>query len=88
MLLTFATVTMASIDLGRWNTAIAISIAVCKALLVILYFMHARYSSRLVWLFIGAGFFWFVLLMALTFSDFASRNWVSLVEAPVCSRLC
>ena len=81
MLLTFATVTIASIDLGRWNTVLAITIAVCKALVVILYFMHVRYSSRLVWLFIAAGFFWFLLLIALTMGDFESRSWETTAQA-------
>ena len=76
--LTFLTVTVASIDLGRFNTLVAVSIAVVKALLVILYFMHLRYSSRLVWLFVGAGFFWLLLMIALTMSDFVSRNWLTL----------
>ena len=76
--LTALTVAVASIDLGRFNTSVAISIAVAKALLVILYFMHVRYSSRLVWLFVSAGFFWLLLLIGLTLSDFVSRDWLAL----------
>lgn len=80
LVLTFVTVEAASINLGQLNTVVAITIAVCKAVLVILYFMHVRYSSRLVWIFVGAGFFWLLLLIALTLSDFLSRGWISSVD--------
>ena len=75
--LTLITVLVASIDLGRLNTFIAITIAVCKALLVILYFMHVRYSSRLTWVVVGAGFFWLMILIGLTMSDYLTRNWLA-----------
>jgi cytochrome c oxidase subunit IV len=78
LLLTYATVKVATMDLGPLNTLVALSIAVFKAMLVLLYFMHLRYSSRLTWLFIGAGFFWLLLLIGLTFSDFVSRGWLPL----------
>src|SRR5437899_1133456 len=45
------------------------------ALLVILYFMHTRYSSRLTWVFAGAGFFWLMILIGGTMDDFLTRNW-------------
>jgi len=51
-------------------------IAACKALLVILFFMHVRYSSRLTWVFVGAGFFWLMILLALTLVDVLSRRWL------------
>ncbi len=76
IVLTFMTVKVAFIDLGWLNTFIAITIAVCKALLVILYFMHMRYSSRLIWLFVAVGVFWLLLLIGLTMSDFISRDWL------------
>jgi len=72
---TALTVFAAFQDLGRLNTPIAITIAVIKALLVILYFMHLRWSSRLTWLFAGAGFFWLLLLIGLTMADFDTRAW-------------
>jgi cytochrome c oxidase subunit IV len=74
MVLLAATVGFGSLDLGRWNAAIALAIAVIKAMLVILFFMHIRHSSRLTWIFAGAAFLWLGLLLALTMTDYASRN--------------
>ena len=74
--LTLITIWVAFIDLGRLNTFIAMTIAVCKALLVVLYFMHLRYSSRLTWVVAGAGLFWLAILMGLTLSDYLTRNWL------------
>ncbi len=72
---TGATVGAAYIDMGPLNTVVALSIAVVKALLVILYFMHVRYSSKLTWVFVAAGFFWFLILVAFTFADYDTRGW-------------
>jgi cytochrome c oxidase subunit IV len=74
--LTLLTVGVAFLDLGRLNTVIALTIAVGKALLVILFFMHVRYSHRLIWACVIAGFFWLVLLLALTMSDYLTRGWL------------
>jgi cytochrome c oxidase subunit 4 len=69
---------MAFIDLGAgWNTVVALAIAVGKALLVILYFMHLRYSDRLTWIFAGAGFFWLLILLGGTLDDFITRPQLS-----------
>jgi cytochrome c oxidase subunit 4 len=76
MVLTAATVWVATFDLGALNAIVALTIAVVKATLVVLYFMHVRYSSKLTWVFVGAGFFWLVILIAFTFSDYATRAWV------------
>ena len=77
MVLLALTVAVAYVDLGRTlNIIIAMTIAVVKATLVLLYFMHVRYSSRLTWIFVAAGFFWFLILVGLTFSDYASRGWL------------
>jgi cytochrome c oxidase subunit IV len=70
------TVGAAYLDLGPWGAVIALIIALIKALLVILYFMHVRYSHPLVWLFAGAGFLWLVILLAGTLQDYLSRGWV------------
>lgn len=79
MILTILTVVVARIDLGHGlNDVVALTIAVIKALLVVLYFMHVRYSSRLTWVFVGAGFFWLAILIVLTLSDYMTRNWISL----------
>jgi cytochrome c oxidase subunit IV len=73
--LTLTTTGIAFIDLGGgFNVTVALTIAVVKALLVILFFMHVRYSSRLTWVFVGAGFFWLAIMMALTFGDFLTRG--------------
>lgn len=77
MVLTVITVAIAVVDLGRLNTIVALTIAVIKALLVVLYFMHVRYSSKLTWAFVGAGLFWLIILIAFTLSDYMSRSWLS-----------
>ncbi len=76
LILTGITVGAAFLDLGPLNIVVAITIAVIKATLVILYFMHVRYSSRLTWVFVGAGFFWFLILIAFLFGDILSRGWL------------
>jgi cytochrome c oxidase subunit 4 len=58
------------------NVVAAMTIAVTKAVLIILYFMHVLYSSRLSWVWVGAGFFWLVIMFALTFSDYLTRGWL------------
>ena len=61
---------------GPLNAVVAMTIAVVKATLVILYFMHVRYSSRLIWLIISAALFWLAILFALTISDYWTRSWL------------
>ena len=78
MVLLAATAWVAEIDLGRFNVALALTIALVKALLVILYFMEVRYASRLSWIVAGAGFFWLLILIALTMSDILTRVPVTL----------
>jgi cytochrome c oxidase subunit 4 len=73
---TALTVWVAYFDLGPMNTVVAITIAVLKALLVLLYFMHLKYSSRLTWVFAAAGFVWLVLMIGLTLADFDTRGWI------------
>ena len=78
LLLTLSTTGMAFIDLGGdLNAVLAVAIAIVKALLVILFFMHVRYSSRLTWVFVGAGFFWLLILLTLTMTDPLARGWLS-----------
>ena len=76
MVLTAVTVAVAFVDLGPLNNVVALSIAVFKATLVVLYFMHVRYSTRLTWVFVGAGFFWLGIMIALTLSDYLTRGWL------------
>jgi len=61
-------------SLAPLNIIIAMTIAIVKAALVILYFMHVRYSSRIIWLFAGAGFFWLIILFTFILSDYFSRH--------------
>jgi len=77
LLLTLGTAGVAYVDLGgELNTIVALTIAFVKALLVMLFFMHLRYSSRLTWVFAGAGFFWLLILLTLTLADPFTRNWL------------
>jgi len=61
---------------GPLNAVVALTIAVVKASLVILYFMHVRYSPRLIWLVIGSALFWLAIMFALTISDYWTRTWL------------
>ncbi len=70
---TYLTWQVAYFDLGRLNTVAALGIAVFKAVLVALFFMHAKYSTRLTWVVIAAGLFWLVLLLGLTMTDYLTR---------------
>ena len=73
MALLVATIAIARFDLGSLNVVAALLIAVAKALLVILFFMHVRHNPRITWAFVLAGFFWLGILLTLTFTDYASR---------------
>ncbi len=61
---------------GQLNVIIALTIAVVKATLVVLYFMHVRYSSRLIWVVFTSAIFWLGILFALTLSDYWTRGWL------------
>lgn len=72
--LTLITTGIAFIDLGGvLNSAVALSIAILKAVLVVLFFMHVRYSSRATAVVLTAGVFWMVVLLVLTMSDYLTR---------------
>ncbi len=73
--LTITTVSVALIDLGPLNTVAALLIAAIKASLVILFFMHVRYSKPLIGLVVFASLLWLAILIVLTLSDFMSRHW-------------
>jgi len=75
MSLTVATWLIAFVNLGIFNPVVALSIAVIKAVLVILFFMHVRYSSKLTMVTVGAGFFWLLIMITLSLSDYLSRYW-------------
>ncbi|HEY8205228.1 MAG TPA: cytochrome C oxidase subunit IV family protein [Pyrinomonadaceae bacterium] len=61
---------------GPLNAVLALTIATIKATFVVLYFMHVRYSGRLVWLVIASALFWLAIMFALTISDYSSRGWL------------
>ena len=75
MILTGVTVAAAYVDLGRFNTVVALAIACFKALIVVLYFMHVKYSTRLIKLTVIAGLYWMGIMFALTLGDYLTRAW-------------
>ena len=75
MVLTLVTVWISSIDLGSLNTVAALAIAGFKATLVVLFFMHVKYSTRLTRLAVIGGLYWLGILLALTLSDYLTRSW-------------
>ena len=79
MVLTTVTVWVAFLDLKFLNVVVALSIAVLKATLVILYFMHVRYSSSLTQVIVVAGILWLLIMIVFTMSDYLTRGWDSLV---------
>ena len=74
--LTLLTVGVAYLDLGPMNVVAALGIAIGKALLVMLFFMHLRYSSRLTWVVAGAGVIWLAHLLIFTLADYLTRGWL------------
>ena len=72
---TCLTVQAAYFDLGSFNTVVAVGIAVIKATLVVLFFMHVKYSTRLTWAVVAGSLFWLGILLVLTFGDYLTRGW-------------
>lgn len=75
IVLLFLTWGAAQIDLGVLNVPIAVGIAAAKAILIILFFMHVKFSSRLTWIFASAAFVWISLMFFFTFIDYMTRHW-------------
>jgi cytochrome c oxidase subunit 4 len=75
MLCTYLTVQAAFIDLGALNTLVALGIAVFKATIVVLFFMHAKYSTKLTWAVVFGSIFWLGILLVLTYGDYLTRPW-------------
>jgi cytochrome c oxidase subunit 4 len=75
MLCTYLTVQIAFFDLGPLNVIAALAIAVFKATLVVLFFMHVKYSTKLTWAVVLGSVFWLGILLALTMSDYLTRAW-------------
>ena len=81
MALLLITWVVARVDLGPLNVVAALTIAVIKMLLVILFFMHVRHSPRLTWIFVAAGFIWLLIMIDLTLSDYFTRGRVRATDA-------
>jgi cytochrome c oxidase subunit 4 len=75
MILTILTVWVSRIDLGSLNTVVAMAIAIVKATVVILWFMHVIHSPRLTWIVVIAAFLWLAMMFVLFFADYATRGW-------------
>jgi cytochrome c oxidase subunit 4 len=74
--LTVITTAVAFVDLGAFSVVAALAIATCKMLLVALFFMHVRHSTRLTHLVLAGGLLWLGILILLTLGDFATRGLV------------
>jgi cytochrome c oxidase subunit 4 len=74
IVLTVLTTAVAFVDLGAFSVVAALGIACCKMLLVALFFMHLRHSTRLTRLVVAGGFVWFAILLAFTLADFVTRG--------------
>lgn len=78
MALLVATVVGSFLPLGPLHLPVALLIAAAKAVLIILYFMHVRYSNRLTWVFSSAAFVWLVILLVFSLADYFSRGWLDI----------
>ncbi len=76
MVLTVVTVWVSRIDLCSLNTTVAMAIAIVKATVVILWFMHVIHSPRLTWIVVLASFLWLAVMFVLFFADYSTRSWV------------
>ncbi len=74
---TAITVAVAFFDLGFFNNVVMLTIACTKALLVVLYFMHVRWGSRLTWVIAASGFVWLLIMFGFTLGDYLTRGWVA-----------
>jgi cytochrome c oxidase subunit 4 len=79
--LTALTTSMAYVDLGEWNTVVALIIACCKATLVVLFFMHLRWSTHLIRVVLLSALLWLAILISLTTTDFFSRDWTPIPKS-------
>jgi cytochrome c oxidase subunit IV len=73
---TVLTYLAALVDFGFFNNVVMLAIAVTKMLLVMLFFMGVRWSSRLTWVVAGSGFVFLLILFTITMSDYMTRGWV------------
>ena len=76
LILLGVTVGAAYVHLGWFNIAAAVTVAVLKAVIIILYFMHVRHSPKVVWIFVGAGFFWLGIIFVGTLTEYFTRAYM------------
>jgi cytochrome c oxidase subunit 4 len=76
LIMTATTTAVSAVDLGPWNTVVALGIAFFKATLVVLYFMHVKYSHGLTRIVLVSGLLWLVILIGITLADFMTRPWL------------
>jgi len=76
IVLTWVTAFVATVDLGRLNIYVALSIAIFKASIVVLFFMHVKYGSRLTKLIVCSGILWLLFLLFVTMGDIWTRGWI------------
>lgn len=76
IILTWVTALVSRIDMGPWNILVALFIAIIKASLVVFFFMHVWYGTRLTKMIVASGLFWLILLLFITMSDIWTRNWM------------
>ena len=74
--LTVVTVVVARVDLGAFNTPIALGVAGVKATLVILFFMGVKYNTPLTKVVAASGFVWLIILFGMTMGDYLTRAWL------------
>jgi cytochrome c oxidase subunit 4 len=76
IVMTWVTAFVSTVDLGRLNVFVALSIAIFKASLVILFFMHVKYGARLTKFIVLAGLYWLILLLFIAMVDLWTRGWM------------
>jgi cytochrome c oxidase subunit 4 len=76
IVLTWVTAIVSTVDLGALNIYVALSIAIFKASLVVLFFMHVKYGTRLTKMIVMAGLYWLLLLLFIAMSDLWTRTWM------------
>ncbi len=77
MVMTLTTVLVSFVDIGPMNIVIALAIATFKGTLVVLFFMHLRYSPKLTMVTVVAAMFFLFLLLSLTMTDYLTRAWAT-----------
>jgi cytochrome c oxidase subunit IV len=76
IVLTWVTTYISTVDLGKWNIFVALAIAIFKASIVALFFMHVWYSTRLTKMIVMCSVFWLILLLFITMTDIWTRSWM------------